>query len=118
MYRQDANNRDVALTQRDSRLEKVIDEIRQNPHARMTLDEAANLASLSPGYFSRIFRKETGTSFREFLLQVRMERARALLEETDMSVTEIACSLGYQDIFLFSRQFKLRYSQAPSHIRQ
>jgi len=117
MYRQDASNRDISLIQHDGRLDKVINEIRQNPHVRMTLEDAAGMASLSPAYFSRLFRKETGASFRDFLLHARLMRARALLEETDMSVTEIAYSLGYQDIFLFSRQFKQRYSVAPSHIR-
>ena len=117
MYRQDASNRDISLVRRDSRVERVIDEIRQHPHVRMTLEDAASMVSLSPAYFSRLFRKETGSSFRDYLLQVRMVRARALLEETDMSVTEIAHSLGYQDLFLFSRQFKQRYSVAPSRIR-
>jgi transcriptional regulator GlxA family with amidase domain len=47
-----------------------------------------------------------------------MERARLLLEETTMSVGEIAAALGYSDIFLLSRQFKQHYGYAPSQVRR
>lgn len=76
------------------------------------------MACLAPAYFSRLFSREMGTSFREFLVTVRLDRAKYLLQETDMSVGEIAESLGYDSVFLFSRQFKLRYAIPPSRLRK
>lgn len=76
------------------------------------------MACLAPAYFSRLFSREMGTSFREFLVTVRLDRAKYLLQETDMSVGEIAESLGYDSVFLFSRQFKLRHAIPPSRLRK
>lgn len=117
IYRQDAANHAIALPQFDSRIERVISHLRRFPHERTSLDQAAAIACLAPGYFSRLFTREMGTSFRNYVVVFRLERARYLLQETDMSVSEIAESLGYDSIFLFSRQFKSRYSLAPSRLR-
>lgn len=118
IYQQDAMNHGVVGAQVDRRIEQVMAYIRSHPETRMTLDEAAAQSGLAPTYFSRLFSREVGMSLRTFLLQVRLERARTLLEETAMSVGEIAAALGYSDIFLLSRQFKQHYGYAPSQVRR
>lgn len=118
VYRQDAQSQGHADVQPDPRVGRVVDQIRGHPEARLSLAQAAEIAQLSPGYFSQLFRQEVGTSFREYVLYARLERARSLLDETDMSINEIAHALGYDDIFLFSRQFKQRYHYPPSHARK
>ena len=117
IYRQDAANHGVQVPTIDQRIDRVLAHIKNAPHKRLTLEQAASLACLSPGYFSRLFSLEVGVSFRDYVLQVRLEQARYLLEETDMTVGQIAASLGYDDTFLFSRQFKKRYAAPPSHVR-
>jgi transcriptional regulator GlxA family with amidase domain len=52
------------------------------------------------------------------MLQVRLERARTLLEETSMPIGQIAHALGYEEVFLFSRQFKQQYGYSPRQARQ
>jgi AraC-like DNA-binding protein/mannose-6-phosphate isomerase-like protein (cupin superfamily) len=118
IYRQDAANCGAETTRLDPRLERVVTCLRNNPDIRLSLDQAAALSGLSSVHFSRLFSQEMGVSFRAYALENRLERARYLLEETDMPVGEIARSLGYDDVFLFSRQFKRRYNYPPSRLRK
>lgn len=117
IYRQDASNHASPIPRPDPRLERVISHLNRAPQARLSLDEAAEMAHLSPDYFSRRFTEEVGTSFREYGLRVRMERARYLLEETDMQVGQVAIALGYHDVFLFSRQFRKYFGTSPTYFR-
>jgi transcriptional regulator GlxA family with amidase domain len=57
------------------------------------------------------------TTFRDYLVESRLDRARSLLTETTMTIHQIARALGYSDPFLFSRQFRSRYGLPPSHYR-
>lgn len=118
VYRQDAANHAIVLPRLDPRVERVVSHLRRVPHERTTLEQASEIACLAPGYFSRLFTQEMGTSFRDYVVSVRLERARYLLQETDMSVGEIAASLGYDSVFLFSRQFKARHAMPPSQLRK
>ncbi len=118
IYRQDAVNQGFAGGRLDPRVERVTAYLRGHPECRLTREAAAAIAGLSPAYFSRLFSAEMGTSFREYALQIRLERARHFLEETGMSVGEVAQALGYDDLFLFSRQFKQHYGFPPSHLRK
>lgn len=118
VYRQDARSQGLAVGQLDPRAGRVAELVRSHPEARLTLAEAAEIAQLSPGYFSQLFRQEIGISFRDYVVHARLERARMLLEETGMSIGQIAHALGYDDLFLFSRQFKARYGYPPSRARK
>lgn len=89
--------------------------------ARLSLETAdlppvadlAREAGLSAAHFSRVFRRFTGQSPKEFLLRARLARGQHLLRETAMTVTEIAERLGYSDVFFFSRQFKQKTGLSP-----
>ncbi|MBA2521547.1 MAG: AraC family transcriptional regulator [Chloroflexia bacterium] len=117
VYRQDALNHGVTTVQPDLRIAAVLTHLHRHPAHRLSLAEAAALASLSPDHFSRLFRAHTGTSFRQYAVHARLTRARHLLEETTLTVGEVAEALGYPDVFLFSRQFKAGFGVAPSRIR-
>jgi len=82
-----------------------------------TVPEMARQSHLTPGYFSRIFRKVTGQSPRDFLVQTRLAQARHLLVETDLRIGEIAERLDYADVYFFSRQFKAKTGMTPSDFR-
>ena len=73
---------------------------------------------LSPRQLSRLFRTELGTTFRDFVVEVRLQRAHTLLAETPMTVTQIATALGYPDHVLLSRQFSARFGQPPTAVRR
>lgn len=118
IYRQDAAQHQAIEPGPDARIAQVIAHLHAHSSARLPLAEAAAMAGLSPDYFSQLFKTETGMTFRRYALEVRLERARHLLEETTMSVSEIARALGYDEVFLFSRQFKARYGLAPTLLRR
>lgn len=116
-YRQSAFNHGVTNVQPDPRIAHVLQQLHRHPAKRLSLPEAAELANLSPDHFSRLFKSHVGASFRQYSLDVRLDRARHLLEETTLTVSEIAQSLGYDDVFLFSRQCKAHFGSAPTHLR-
>jgi AraC-like DNA-binding protein len=72
----------------------------------------------SPAHFSRIFKLVTQQSPRDFLIEVRLSRARQLLAETSLTIGAIAERLDYEDIYFFSRQFKEKSGISPLQFRQ
>lgn len=117
IYRQAAANYGWHVPQHDARIEQIVNQLRSQPERRLALEEAAEAVGLAPAYFSRLFSQETGMSFRSFALQARLARARTLLEETNMPIGLIAQALGYEDVYLFSRQCKQHYGLSPLQVR-
>ena len=66
----------------------------------------AKLFYLSPSYLSHLFKKRSGRSVIAYINEVRINRAKSLLEKEDVSVGRIACTVGFNDINYFSRKFK------------
>ena len=79
----------------------------------LSLTKVARCVHLNPDYFSRLFKKETGQNFVNFVEAVKMERAAGLLRETDMKVYEVASELGYSNVSYFSALFKKQYGVNP-----
>lgn len=105
-------------TDLDPRLAEAVELIMIDPAGRPTLSGLAAGLGLSSRQLSRLFRAELGTTFRDFVVEVRLQRAHTLLQETPMTVTEIAEALGYPDHVLLSRQFRARFGQPPSAARR
>jgi AraC-like DNA-binding protein len=86
---------------------------------REPLDVAAlaRAAHLSPAHFSREFRREFGETPHQYLLTRRLERAAALLRNTDWSVAEICVSVGLQSVGSFTTSFGRAYGMSPTAYR-
>jgi len=80
------------------------------------MDELAKETGYNRAYLSRMFKKTTGQSPAQYLLKLRMERARQLLGEP-LTIGQIAASVGFADPFHFSRQFKKWHGCSPSELR-
>ena len=89
-----------------STVEKVIKYVKSKVPGEVTLSEAASIVHLNPSYLSKLFKDKTGQNFVDFVLDIRMNEAKKLLERTSLRVTEIADRLGYSDITYFSNVFK------------
>lgn len=79
---------------------------------------AADLAHLSERTLSRRFRRATGVSPRDFIVELRMERARDLLARSRLPIEEVAARVGYSDRGTFSKAFKERTGLSPSFFRR
>lgn len=88
--------------------------IRNNISANIKARDVAAHVNLSESYFTVFFKQKTGENFRDYLLSVRIDLARTLLNEGRLSVGEIAAETGYQDYRSFSRAFKNITGISPS----
>ncbi|MEH7176877.1 response regulator transcription factor [Neobacillus vireti] len=88
--------------------------ISENLSEKITLDDVADKLGLNSAYFSHLFKKETGTSFVEYRMHLRMEQALKLMDSSNMKITEIANSLGYEDLSHFTKTFKKYTGLSPS----
>lgn len=79
----------------------------------ITVSSLAESLGLDRSYFSGLFKRETGQTPQEYLLHYRMEQAKELLA-LGHPVTVVASSVGYKDVFTFSRSFKQHYGYPPS----
>ncbi len=77
----------------------------------------ASRANISPSHFFALFKRQIGCAPIDYFIRLRMQHACRLLDETVMSVKEIAATLGYDDPFYFSRIFKSVNHVAPSEYR-
>lgn len=84
----------------------------------LSLNEVSREINISPYYFSKLFKEETGENFIEYLTSVRIGRAKELLGSTDKSMKEICCEVGYSDPNYFSRSFKKNVGVTPTEYRE
>lgn len=103
----------------DSRAIRIAKEyIAANYGGNLTLEDVAEKAGLNAAYFSLRFKRETGNSFSDYLLTVRIKAAKDLLEHTDDTVACIAQTVGYRDVKYFSRLFRRIVGVHPSKYRK
>lgn len=98
-------------------VERAISIMWDRYHEPLSLDAMANSAFLSRFYFSRLFRSKTGTSPGRFLTAIRLYKAKNLLLETDMSVTDIAYAVGYNSLGTFISRFTRSVGVSPARYR-
>jgi AraC family transcriptional regulator len=88
-------------------LERATDYINDNLSQKLTLAEIAEAAYMSPHHFARSFKKDTGLSPHRYVIRQRVERAKALLANTDLTVFEVARAVGFAN-----------HSHLSSHVRR
>ncbi len=106
-----------ALPGEETRAAEVLAYIDEHLARRITLAKLASVAHLSPIYFSKLFRRQTGLSPMAYLRQRRIAQAQSLLVESDETVERIATQVGFDDPFHFSRSFRQLTGQSPSAYR-
>jgi len=83
----------------------------------ITVGEVAARLGLDRSYLSNLFKETEGKTLQQYLCEVRMGQAAILLTELGYTVTEAAGSVGYADVFAFSRMFKQYYGISPKEYR-
>lgn len=106
-----------AATADESRLERLLNEVRSHPERPHPVDELARRAGLAPNHFITRFRLLAGLPPRQFVLDCRMRAARRLLRETPDPVTDIALRLGFCSSQHFANLFKRHTGVTPLAFR-
>ncbi len=101
----------------DGVIETAMNYMKENFVLDLSLDEVSSRVDVSPYYFSRLFKEETGATFMEYLTGLRVERAKELLRDPSMSVKDICAQAGYTDPNYFSRIFKKAEGVTPTEYR-
>lgn len=100
-------------------VDKIVTYFEEHYSEKISLDQIAENLYLSPFYISKIFKSEIGDTPIHYLINIRLEKAKSLLEtDKESSIQEIAAMVGYDDAYHFSKLFKKRYGMAPSQIRK
>lgn len=84
----------------------ALDYLRANYKDEVTLEDLALALNVTPQYLSKIFKEDTGTTFKEYLTELRIEASKMLLKENEMSIKDICYQVGYNDTSYFIRAFK------------
>lgn len=84
----------------------------------ITLEDVSAETGFSVSYFSALFKKETGEGFAKYLTRIRMEKAKDLLQETNLPVSKICTLVGYGDLKHFNQTFKKITSLSPGQYRK
>ena len=102
----------------NSIIENAKEYITQHFNKDISLDDVSRAVNISPYYFSKIFKEDTGENFIEYLTNIRMEKAKELLETTEYSMKEICSMVGYSDPNYFSRSFKKNVGVTPTEFKE
>jgi AraC family L-rhamnose operon transcriptional activator RhaR len=97
---------------------KAIDYLEAHVDQPIKVDELARLCCMSKRNFARAFRAATGSAPIDYLVNLRLARAGALLRRCDETVTSVAYKVGFNDSSYFTRQFHEMFGVAPSHYRK
>lgn len=95
----------------------ILQYLEEHFHEKLALETIAKRAGFSKNYFCRFFKKTTGRSFVNYLNEMRCQRARELIETTEMAITTIALDTGFSSVSYFSRKFREYWGVAPSELR-
>lgn len=98
---------------------QIVNYLDEHCNEKISLDRIAKNMYLSPVYISKIFKEETGESPINYLIKIRLEKAKSMLESDEpVSIKKIATSVGYDDAYHFSKLFKKYYGVSPLHYRK
>jgi AraC-like DNA-binding protein len=100
------------------KIERLLQRIQENPAKWWNVAEMAEYCNISENYLRTIFRKQTGVSPKEYIDNLKMNRAVELLNNPKIKVYEVAERLGYMDHYHFIRRFTKILGQSPGKYRK
>ncbi|WP_237391622.1 helix-turn-helix domain-containing protein [Paenibacillus dendrobii] len=104
------------MEEHEAMIQTVVHFIEENYHLDLSLDQCAQLCGLSSHYLSKLFKRSMDLTFIEYLTRLRIEHSKRYLEETELTINEIAGKVGYQPKN-FIRVFKKHMTVTPKQYR-
>jgi two-component system response regulator YesN len=103
---------------RGSKTDKIVEAakeyVRENYGEKLTLAAIASKIGISQGYLSSVFKKQTGGNLNDYINQMKIEKAKELLEKHEYMMYEISDMLGFENPYYFSKVFKKLTGITPS----
>ncbi|MGN7358997.1 AraC family transcriptional regulator [Paenibacillus sp. SAF-054] len=98
-------------------LDRALAYIRERFREDMSLEDVAEHVHLNPYYFSKVFKQQTGETFIDYVTRLRIDRAKDMMKDGELSLKEVCYAVGYKDPNYFSRVFKKVTGVTPSEYR-
>lgn len=119
------NIADKIFTERDeddsANISKIVDFISRYASEHMdeelSLDRFAKLLHYHPSYLSRVFKSVTGVTFSDYIAEIKIAKAKEMLNDTSMKIIDIAYALGFENASYFTRFFKKRTGLSPQEYK-
>lgn len=108
----------IHLKHFDDRIQEALVYVENNLKIGPSIEDTAKYVSLSPSHFSRLFKEITGTSYSDYVSEVRLEHAAIMLELGEKNINKIAESLGLSSGNYLCNIFKKKYGLTPSQFRK
>ncbi|KAB8321026.1 AraC family transcriptional regulator [Tolypothrix campylonemoides VB511288] len=108
-----SENRSLTRTQ----LQQAIDYIHTHLDQDLSLAQIAEMINISPTYFASLFKRATGISPHQYVIQQRVERAKMMLSKTDLTIADIALQVGFSSQSHLTQQFKRLTGMTPKQVR-
>ncbi|WP_105616618.1 PocR ligand-binding domain-containing protein [Vallitalea okinawensis] len=96
----------------------ALDYIKSNYQKKIMMDDMAKRCNISTSYFSKLFKRQIGINFSAYVNQIKLEKAKELLENTTLPIINISLDLGYDDCGYFIKIFKKCYKVTPAKYRK
>lgn len=113
----ESDNKTLYLKRFDDRIQKAMIYAENNLEYGSSLNQVANYICLSPSHFSRLFKDVTGSSYTDYITEVRLQHAKILLEVGELSISDIAGKVGISNGSYLSSLLKKHYGITPTEIR-
>ncbi len=97
---------------------KMLEYINENYNKRLFLKELAQKFYINANYCCDLFKKNTGKTFSQYVISLKMKKAEELLLYSSYSISEVASMSGYSDYYFFNKVFKKEYGCTPSQFRK
>lgn len=104
-------------TVKRNEIDVVIDYVNHNYSEDITLQKLADISGFNPSYLSRLFKEKVGKSIFETINNLRINKACKLLKNTNLTIIEIAYTVGYNNVSFFNRYFRKIMNRSPSEYR-
>ncbi|MBQ8639180.1 MAG: response regulator [Lachnospiraceae bacterium] len=100
-----------------SEIDTVKQYICQNYEKDLSIEKLAQLVYMAPAYLSTLFKKETGQNLSKFIKEVRMKKAKELLEGSHRKIVDISNAVGYPNVSYFCQSFREYFGVSPQKFR-
>ncbi len=115
MYKREAEGASRELNAQQTLQMRKAARLIQERGGQIDVHGVAEAIGMSAPYLNRLFKLHAGMSVKESLVRSKLERAKGLLTESSMTVTQVALALEYADVYIFSKLFRKYYGLPPSH---